>query len=54
MSKVFVASDGVARQQVVALGEVAGDKVEIRTGLTGREILVANPALVHDGDAVRP
>ena len=28
-------------------------KIEIRSGLTGQEMLVANPARVHDGDALR-
>jgi len=54
VDKVFVDRDGIAREQVVALGEVAGNKIEIRSGLTGKEILVANPSLVHDGDALRP
>jgi membrane fusion protein (multidrug efflux system) len=52
--KVFVDRDGVAREQVVALGEIIGKKIEIRSGLTGTETLVANPAHVHDGDALRP
>ena len=54
VARVFVVRDGVAREQVVALGEVEQGKVEIRSGLTGKEILVARPELVHDGDAVRP
>ena len=54
VGRVFVVRDGVAREQVVALGDADGRKVEIRSGLTGKEILVANPELVHDGDAVRP
>ena len=53
VARVFVVRDGVAREQVVALGEEAKGKVEITSGLTGKEILVARPELVHDGDAVR-
>ena len=54
VARVFVVRDGVAREQVVALGEADSGKVEIRSGLTGKELLVARPELVHDGDAVRP
>ena len=54
VGRVFVVRDGVAREQVVALGEAEGPKVEIRAGLTGKELLVAHPELVHDGDAAGP
>ena len=37
VARVFVVRDGVAREQVVALGEVDKGKVEIRSGLTGKE-----------------
>ncbi len=53
VARVFVVRDGVAREQVVALGEEDNGKVEIRSGLSGREILVAKPELVGDGDVVR-
>ncbi len=53
VARVFVVRDGAAREQVVALGEQSGGKVEIRSGLTGKEILVAHPELVHDGDKVQ-
>ena len=53
MATVYVVRDGVAREQVVALGEESNGKVRIRSGLTGEELLVARPELVHDGDAVR-
>ncbi|MFZ1935208.1 MAG: efflux RND transporter periplasmic adaptor subunit [Thermoguttaceae bacterium] len=53
VGKVFVAREGVAREQVVALGDILGNKIQIRSGLTGQEMLVANPARVHDGDALR-
>jgi RND family efflux transporter MFP subunit len=52
VGRVFVVRDGVAREQVVALGDADGRRVEIQSGLSGKEILVANPELVHDGDAV--
>jgi RND family efflux transporter MFP subunit len=54
VARVFVVNNGVAHEQVVALGEVEKGKVEIRAGLTGKETLVANPAKVRDGDAVHP
>jgi membrane fusion protein (multidrug efflux system) len=53
VARVFIVRDGVAREQVVALGEIDKQKVEIKSGLTGKEKLVAKPELVHDGDAVR-
>ncbi len=52
VARVFVVRGGIAREQVVALGEVERGKVEILAGLTGRETLVANPDAIHDGDAV--
>ena len=52
VGRVFVVRDGIARERIVALGEADDRRVEIRTGLTGKEILVANPAAVHDGDKV--
>lgn len=54
VARVFVARDGAAREQIVALGDESGGKVEIRAGLTGQERLVARPELAHDGDPVRP
>jgi RND family efflux transporter MFP subunit len=54
VARVFVVRDGIAREQVVALGQEENGKVEIlRPGLTGKEILVALPERVHDGDKVR-
>lgn len=52
VGRVFVVRDGLARETVVAFGERVGNKIEIRTGLTGNEILVANPDSVKDGDKV--
>jgi RND family efflux transporter MFP subunit len=54
VGRVFVVHDGVAREQIVALGELVGEKVEIRSGLTGKEQLVAHPEKVQDGEAIRP
>ena len=54
VGRVFVVRDGVAREQVVALGDADDRKVEIRSGLTGKEIIVVNPERVHDGEVVRP
>jgi RND family efflux transporter MFP subunit len=54
VGRVFVVRDGVAHEQVVSLGDAADGEIEIRTGLTGKELLVANPESVRDGDAVRP
>jgi RND family efflux transporter MFP subunit len=52
VARVFVVRDQMAREQVVALGRTLQDKVEIRSGLTGQELLVARPELVRDGDRV--
>ncbi len=54
VARVFVVRDGVAREEVVALGEADREKIHVRSGLTGKETLVARPELVHDGVAVRP
>ncbi len=48
-ARVFVVRDGVARQQVVGLGEVSGPLIRVISGLKGDELLIAAPALVHDG-----
>jgi membrane fusion protein, multidrug efflux system len=53
VARVFVVLDGIAHEQVVALGEEEDGKIEIRSGLTGKEVLVAQPERVHDGDKVR-
>jgi RND family efflux transporter MFP subunit len=52
VARVFVVRDGVAREQIVALGEIGEQKVEVRAGLSGKELLVARPESVHDGDRV--
>jgi membrane fusion protein, multidrug efflux system len=54
--RVFVVRDGVAREVVVQIGEIdkESNKVEILSGLTGKETLVARPSHVRDGVPVRP
>ena len=54
VAKVYIVRDGIAREQVVALGDADQGKVIIRAGLTGKEIVVARPEQIRDGDAVRP
>jgi RND family efflux transporter MFP subunit len=54
VARVFVVRDGMAREQVVALGQENKGKIHITSGLTGKELLVARPDLIHDGDAVGP
>jgi RND family efflux transporter MFP subunit len=53
VARVLVVRDGVAREQVVALGVEAQGKVHIRSGLTGQELLLARPERYRDGDKVR-
>ena len=54
VARVFVVRDGVAREQVVALGEEAGGKVEIRSGLTGDELVLSRSEVFRDGDKLQP
>jgi len=53
VARVFVVRDGMAREQVVALGDTMKDKIQVKSGLTATDVLVANPDQVHDGDVVR-
>ena len=53
VARVVVVRDGVARSQVVALGEESDGQVRIRSGLTGEELLLCRPELFQDGDQVR-
>lgn len=53
VARVVVVRDGVARGQVVALGEENNGKVRIQSGLTGKEVLLSRPELFRDGDQVR-
>jgi len=52
VARVFVVRDGKAREQVVSLGAVRKGRIEVQSGLSGGERLVARPELVRDGDAV--
>jgi RND family efflux transporter MFP subunit len=53
VARVFVVRDGVAREQVVALGDTERGRIQIKSGLTGKESIVLRPELVHDGASVR-
>ena len=55
---VFVVEDdggsAVARRRPIVLGDVAGNAIEVRSGLAlGEQVVVAGATLVKDGDAVR-
>jgi multidrug efflux pump subunit AcrA (membrane-fusion protein) len=52
VARVFVVREDAAREQVVALGEASHEKVEIKAGLHGEELLLARPELAHDGDVL--
>lgn len=52
VARVFVVRDGTAREQVVSLGAARDGRIEIQSGLSGDERLVARPELVRDGDAI--
>lgn len=52
VAMAYVVRDGIARGQIVSLGEEREGKVQIRSGLTGTELLLARPELFHDGDKV--
>lgn len=53
LSYVFVIDDGRAVRRPVELGQLLGDKVEIRSGLErGRPVAVTNVNILKDGDAV--
>jgi multidrug efflux pump subunit AcrA (membrane-fusion protein) len=52
---VFVLSDGLARFRMVKPGKKHGDRVQIISGLTGDEVLVAGDLReVHDGSPITP
>jgi RND family efflux transporter MFP subunit len=51
---LFVLADGKARQRAVTLGKAAGAEREVVKGLgAGEVVIVAPPASLKDGDAVR-
>lgn len=53
-AKVWVAEDGVAHARKVDVGPARGDRVEIRSGLSGGEnVILGAPAGLKDGDRVR-
>lgn len=52
-ARVLVVQNDTVREQVVQLGQVIDNRVEIRTGLTGKERLVAKPDQVQEGAIVR-
>ena len=54
VARVFVVRDGIAREQVVALGPESNGQVEVLSGLKGGERLVAQPNTVRDGTPVQP
>jgi RND family efflux transporter MFP subunit len=51
--RVFVVRDGVVREQVVAVGEADGNRVEITSGLAATDRVVARPQEVREGVRVR-
>jgi RND family efflux transporter MFP subunit len=54
-SYVYVLQNGTARKRGVEVGEAAGGRVEIRSGVKeGDEVLTSGVAEIRDGAAVRP
>ena len=53
LNGLFVADEGVARLRWVALGERAGDSVEIRAGLEAGERVILDPAGLVEGAPIR-
>jgi hypothetical protein len=53
LNGLFVAEDGVARLRWVALGERAGDAVEIRAGIEAGERVILDPAGLVEGAPIR-
>lgn len=50
---LFVNENGVAKRVIVELGEISGDLVEIRTGLSGgEEIIIKGAKELADGQAI--
>lgn len=52
VASVFVVRDGAAREQIVALAEPAGDRVQVTAGLAAGDVIVTEPEKVHDGDRI--
>jgi RND family efflux transporter MFP subunit len=54
VSRVFVAKDGRAEERLVTLGQAAGDRVEVTSGLAaGEQVVVGGREKLRDGAAVR-
>lgn len=49
LDRVYVVHDNVARLRIVTYGDVQGASLEILSGLSAGEQVVANPALARDG-----
>jgi multidrug efflux pump subunit AcrA (membrane-fusion protein) len=53
-SRVFVINGGVAQQRIVQLGQMEGDLVEIKNGVSPDEtVATTNVELLNDGMTVR-
>jgi RND family efflux transporter MFP subunit len=52
VAAVFIVRGGVAREQIVALGEPSGDVIQVTSGLGAGDVIVTEPAKVRDGDRV--
>jgi RND family efflux transporter MFP subunit len=51
--RVFVVRNGVVQEQVVALGQTTGDRVQITAGLASDDRIVARPERVREGVRIR-
>ena len=50
---VFVNADGKAQKRIVKLGNIVGDKIEIKTGLSvGDEVIIDGARLLNDGGEI--
>ena len=54
ISRVFVIKDGRVQERVVQLGQVEGELVEVKTGISADELVAtSNVEQLKDGAAVR-
>ena len=51
VAAVFVLRGGVFREQIVSLGEAAGGRVRVASGLSPDDVVVTTPERVRDGDS---
>lgn len=51
VAAVFAVRGGVIREQIVSLGEPAGGRARVLSGLAAGDVVVTTPDKVHDGDA---